>query len=140
MALFPATEEGGRRLPRGRGRRAPASFLRRLGRRGGLGLLLLLDQRGDLALFLASAFFCCSMACAFCDTAFCSAVTCDCACDCSPCSWVTWLFSEFSAVCRLSTASEMSPSAIWLYSVVAPSVCSLPLKIGFCAAAVPSEM
>jgi hypothetical protein len=43
-------------------------------------------------------------------------------------------------VCKLSTASEMSPSAILLYMVVAPRVYSLPLKIGFWAAAEPLLM
>ena len=80
-----------------------------LGGGGGLSLLLLLDQLGDLPLLLGSALFCCWIACAFCATAFCSAVTCVWACDCSLCSWATWPLSEFSAVCRLSTASVMSP-------------------------------
>ena len=67
-------------------------------------------------------------------------MTCDWAWVCSPCNWATCAFKEFSAVCRLSTANAMSPCVILLYTVVAPSVVSLPLKIGFCAAAEPSEM
>ncbi len=36
-------------------------------------------------------------------------------------------------------ARLMSPSAMWLYSVAAPTVFSLPLKIGLSLEAEPSE-
>ena len=63
-------------------------------------------------------------------TAFCSVVTACVAWPCCACSWACWAVSVFSAVCRLSMARLMSPSAIWLYSVAAPIVFSFPLKIG----------
>ena len=95
------------------------------GRGGGLGLLLLLDQDGDLALLLVELGLLLLL-----DLLVLPrwpavpGSPAPAPAPARPGAGSRARSSAFSAVCRLSTARLMLPSAIWLYSVWAPSLFS----------------
>ena len=113
----------------------------RLGRGGGFRLLLLLDQLGDLPLLLGEcALLCTDRLLVLRHRALLGGDLRLRLCVLVLQLGLLHVLNWFSAVWRLATERLRSPVAISLYWVIAPRFLLLPAKIGFCAAAVPSEM